>query len=188
MARNVVLGTLAKRERQVLLRIAREAVAARVNAVDVPAMDTSVKGSGGAFVTLRIARALRGCIGHVEATRPLAETVQVVAMAAAADDPRFPPVRPEELAQVVIEVSVIGLLEPCLGPAHVEIGRHGLVVDDGVGRGLLLPQVAVEWGWDGHTFLSQACVKAGLRPDAWRDDATIFRFEAQVFGEDDPSL
>ena len=151
-------------------------------------LDTSVKSSGGAFVTLRIEQALRGCIGHVEADGPLAETVQVVAMAAAADDPRFPPLRPEELSQVVIEVSVLGPLEPCSGPAHIEIGRHGLLVGDGAGRGLLLPQVAVEWGWDGHTFLSQACVKAGLRPDAWQDEATIFRFEAQVFGEDDPSL
>jgi len=79
----------------------------------------------------------------------------------------------EELQQIVIEISVLGPLEPCSGPQAIEIGRHGLVVDEGQCRGLLLPQVAVEWGWDAHTFVSKTCVKAGLRPDVWTRDAAL---------------
>ena len=172
-------------ERRTLLRIARDSVTARVTQGVAPEVDSSMTRHGGAFVTLRIDQALRGCIGRVDADRPLAETVQQVAAAAAADDPRFPPLRAEELAEVLIEVSVLGPLEACCGPAEIEVGRHGVVVDDGLCRGLLLPQVAVEWGWDGRTFLAQTCVKAGLHPDAWEKGAQVFRFEALVFGEGD---
>ena len=178
---------LAPGERQTLLRIARASVTARVTAAGVPALDFSGSHAGGAFVTLRIAELLRGCIGQVEADAPLSETVQHVAAAAATEDPRFPPLRHEELEHVVIEVSVLGPLEPCAGPTHIEVGRHGLVVDSGLRRGLLLPQVAVEWGWNSHTFLTQTCVKAGLKPDAWKSDAKLFRFEAEVFREDGPT-
>ena len=174
---------LAAEDRRTLLQIARGSVTARVTAAAAPPLDSTLTRLGGAFVTLRIAQALRGCIGRVTADRPLAETVQHVAAAAASEDPRFPPVRAEELGEVVIEVSVIGPLEVCGGPAEIEVGRHGVVVDDGLRRGLLLPQVAIEWGWDGHTFLTQTCVKAGLRPHAWKKGVQVFRFEAQVFGE-----
>ena len=177
---------LADDERQTLLRIAREAVTARAHARDVPSDLVRIDRSGGAFVTLRVAETLRGCIGHVEADRPLVDIVRRVAAAAASEDPRFPPLRPPELSDVVIEISVLGPLETCRGPTHIEVGRHGLVVDDGEHRGLLLPQVAVEWGWDGHTFLSQTCVKAGLKPDAWQGGLQIFTFEAEVFSESPP--
>ena len=176
---------LAAEERRALLRIARASVTARVTAAATPPVVSTETRLGGAFVTLWIAQALRGCIGRVTADRPLAETVQHVAAQAASEDPRFPPVRAEELGEVVIEVSVIGPLEVCAGPAEIEVGRHGVVVDDGPRRGLLLPQVAVEWGWGRHTFLTQTCVKAGLRPDAWKKGARLFRFEAEVFAEGD---
>ena len=117
---------LAAEERRTLLRIARASVTARVTAAAAPPVDSTETRLGGAFVTLRIAQALRGCIGRVTADRPLAETVRHVAAAAASEDPRFPPVRAEELGEVVIEVSVIGPLEVCAGPAEIEVGRHGV--------------------------------------------------------------
>lgn len=175
---------LAVDERQLLLAIARESVTACVQA-EAPRsvrgrLDTTVPG---AFVTLRIDGALRGCIGHLDSECCLGETIQRVAMAAATEDPRFPPLHRRELGSVVIEISVLGPLEPCSDPSQLVVGRHGVVVDDGARRGLLLPQVAVEWGWDGFTFLSQVCLKAGLAPNAWQHGADIFRFEAEVFEE-----
>ena len=151
-----------------------------------PAAGPSPARAGGAFVTLRIDGQLRGCVGRVEADRPLDEVVRDAAQAAAAEDPRFPALRPAELPQVVIEVSVLGALEPCAGPEALVVGRHGVLVEQDRRRGLLLPQVAVEQGWSASAFVAQACVKAGLSPDAWRRGATLFRFEADVFAEDGP--
>ena len=88
-----------------------------------------------------------------------------------------------ELPELDIEISLLGPLEPIAGPDDYEIGRHGLVVEMGDRRGLLLPQVATEWGWDRETFLAQTCHKAGLRRNAWRHGAKMWRFEAEVFGE-----
>jgi len=88
-----------------------------------------------------------------------------------------------ELPHIDIEISLLGPLEPIAGPAEIEIGRHGLVIHHGWARGLLLPQVAVEWRWDAETFLTQTCHKAGLPNDAWQHGAKIWRFEAEVFGE-----
>ena len=127
---------------------------------------------------------LRGCVGQVEGQRSLLETVRDVAAAAASTDPRFPPVRVEELPPIVFEVSILEPLESCSGPQAIEIGRHGLVVDDGERRGLL-PQVAVEWGWDARIFASKTCVKAGLRPDAWTRAVALSMLEAEVFRETD---
>ena len=174
---------LSEEERRVLLTAARAAVTARAGGRDATETGSSIDCHAGAFVTLRIGETLRGCIGHVDADRPLVDTVRRVADAAAAEDPRFPPLREDELSGVVVEISVLGPLTPCPDPTTIEVGRHGLVVEDDGHRGLLLPQVAVEWGWDGHTFLAQTCVKAGLRPDAWKTGASVFTFEADVFSE-----
>ena len=178
-------GLLTEHERRVLLQLARASATATVTGgdVDVPAIPLTRE--GGAFVTLHVSDMLRGCVGHIECRGSLIETVQQVAAAAATEDPRFPPVRVEELQQIVIEISVLGPLEPCSGPQAVEIGRHGLVIDDERHRGLLLPQVAVERSWDAHTFVSKTCVKAGLRPDAWTGVAVLSMFEADVFSESD---
>jgi AmmeMemoRadiSam system protein A len=139
----------------------------------------------GAFVTLKHRGELRGCIGTLQCRATLAEEIVRAAIGAAREDPRFQPVSSAELAELTIEVSVLGPLEQ-IDPhdtAAVVIGRHGLVVEQGYRRGLLLPQVAPEWGWDRETFLSQTCRKAGLAPDAWRRGATVYRFEAVVFGD-----
>lgn len=172
-------------DRRRLLRIARDAIAAHVgrlaHALDPDGELASRRGA--AFVTIYKGSELRGCIGHVEPDLLLATVVARCAVAACSADPRFPPVVASELPQLAIELSLLGPLEPIAGPEDIAIGRHGLVVERGSRRGLLLPQVALEWEWDSRTFLMQTCRKAGLAPDAWTGGATIRRFEAEVFTE-----
>ena len=172
-------------ERQALLRLARQAIAARLEgrAVVAPAADGGLAHRTGAFVTIRHNDLLRGCIGSVERGDPLVEVVARCAGDAATLDPRFPPLPLDHLPEVVLEISVLGPFEPVDDPAEVEVGRHGLVVEQGKQRGLLLPQVPTERGWDRETFLAQTCVKAGLPTDAWQTGASMFIFEAYVFGE-----
>jgi len=136
----------------------------------------------GAFVTLRDGSGLRGCVGRVEAATPLYLTVRECALSAAFHDSRFDPVRPDEIAHLQIEISVISSLEQ-IQPGEIEVGRHGLMISEGASRGLLLPQVAVEWNWDRTRFLEETCGKAGLPPNAWKHGAHIFAFTAQVFAE-----
>ena len=178
--------------RRGLLERAREVIASAVAAQPFPprADATSPAGTsipadfhGGAFVTLRIGGALRGCIGYPEPLLPLVEAVERCAVSAAFSDPRFPPLTADELPGVMLEISVLGPLERVADIADVEIGRHGLIVELGRRRGLLLPQVAVEWNWDAAEFVSQTCLKAGLARDAWRNGAELFKFEAEVFGD-----
>ena len=140
--------------------------------------------ASGVFVTLKTRGVLRGCLGTLESRDGLAPDVVRCAADAASADPRFPAVSPGELPEVAIEVSVLGPLEAIdpLDPSEIVIGRHGLVVEQGRHRGLLLPQVATEWDWTREQFLRQTCLKAGLEGDAWRHGARVFRFEAEVFG------
>jgi AmmeMemoRadiSam system protein A len=125
---------------------------------------------------------LRGCIGHIEASAPLSETVRECAVAAAVRDPRFEPITSLELADLRIEISVLSDLID-VRPEEVEVGRHGLLISRSFRRGLLLPQVATQWHWDREQFLEQTCLKAGLPADAWRQDARIQAFTADVFAE-----
>jgi AmmeMemoRadiSam system protein A len=174
-------------ERKDLLGIARRAVEGFVGTGTIPAEEGArgkLAAPGAAFVTLTKKGRLRGCIGFTEAVAPLFKVVQECAVAAATEDPRFSPVSQEELPSLCVEISVLTPLFP-IRPEEVEVGRHGLMVSQGRARGLLLPQVPVEWGWDRETFLDQTCVKAGLRPSAWRHGATLKAFTAEVFGEDD---
>jgi AmmeMemoRadiSam system protein A len=169
-----------------ILRIARRAVEAAVRGEGAPSLPANlpaaVRRRAGAFVTLHVDGDLRGCIGHVEARRALAETVAQAA-ASATLDRRFPPLAPQDLAHLQIEVSVLSALAPML-PAHVEVGVHGLLIECGGRAGLLLPQVPIEHGWDRETFLDHLCRKAGLPAGSWkRADARIFAFTAHVFGE-----
>jgi AmmeMemoRadiSam system protein A len=113
---------------------------------------------------------------------PLDRTVIETARAAAFDDPRFPSVKLEEARELAISISVLSPLKP-VKPEDVEVGRHGLLVSQGGLRGLLLPQVPVEHGWDRVRFLERTCLKAGLGPNAWRTGATIEAFTAEVFGD-----
>lgn len=172
-------------DRQRLLQIARHAITAHATGTPQQALDRAWLPSrrGGAFVTLHSDGELRGCIGHVEANDLLTKVVARCAIAASSADPRFPAIGDAELSLVEIEISLLGVFERIVGPADVEIGRHGLLVEQGRQRGLLLPQVAVEWKWDAATFLNQTCRKAGLPVEGWRAGATAWRFEAEVFSE-----
>ena len=136
----------------------------------------------GAFVTLKLGGRLRGCIGNVVGNGPLVATIERMAQAAAFEDPRFAPVTAGEFPELEIEVSVMGPLTPCPDPELIEVGRHGLYIRKSMHSGLLLPQVATEWGWDRETFLDQTCVKAGLPKGSWRKSKTeIWWFEAVIF-------
>lgn len=175
---------LAPGERAELLRIARRAAEEYLRSGRVP-LESPPPGRltepGAAFVTLTSGGRLRGCIGHTEPVAPLYRTVQECAVAAA-EDPRFPPVSLREIGNLRIEISVLGPLLP-IRPEEVRVGKHGLMIRKGARRGLLLPQVPVEYRWDRKTFLDQVCLKAGLPPGSWRADAELFGFTAEVFGE-----
>lgn len=140
----------------------------------------------GAFVTLRRGEELRGCIGHIAPDRPLAEVVARMALSAALEDPRFPPVGPEELALVRIEISVLSEPEPMPdpSPSRIRAGQDGVLVRRGWRQGLLLPQVATEQGWGAEDLLAGACRKAGLDASAWREPGTeVYVFQVEAFGE-----
>jgi len=169
-------------ERIALLKIAREAITARIAGGRAPDIPDGTR-LAGAFVSIHRHGELRGCIGRIEADRPVAQVIAECAVSACTRDPRFPAVTRDELADIDIELSVLGPFERITGPEEIEIGRHGLLVERDARRGLLLPQVATEWKWDALTFLGQTCRKAGLSVTAWKDGATIWRFEAEVFSE-----
>jgi len=141
----------------------------------------------GAFVTITDRGALRGCIGHIAPDRELGAVVREMTVAAAQDDPRFPPVDPDELPHLALEISVLSEPAPLLAPVEpgrIVIGRDGLIVRHGRHIGLLLPQVAAEYHWGPEAFLTATCRKAGLPPEAWREPGTeVFAFQADVFGE-----
>ena len=138
----------------------------------------------GAFVSLHASQTLRGCIGQLGADEELYKVVQECVVSAATSDTRFAPVTPAEIAALQIEISVLEPFRVLESVEEIEVGIHGLFVVRGGKRGVLLPQVASEYGWDRYEFLAQTCRKAGLPGDAWRDSATSIRtFEAQVFSE-----
>ena len=136
----------------------------------------------GAFTSIYLRGELRGCVGYVLPTSPVYRAVAETARAAAFDDNRFPPVTPEEAPHLEIELSILSSPQ-AIRAEEIEVGRHGLLVSGYGRRGLLLPQVPVEHGWDRTTFLEQTCRKAGLPADAWRKGATVEAFTAEVFGD-----
>ena len=137
----------------------------------------------GVFVSFHLDGALRGCIGHPDGNQMLATVVPQCAVSAATGDPRFDPITAPELDRCVIEISVLGPISVLRDVQDIVVGRHGLIAEQGWRRGLLLPQVAVEYGWDREEFLARTCGKAGLPADAWRRGATISAFEADVFDD-----
>jgi AmmeMemoRadiSam system protein B/AmmeMemoRadiSam system protein A len=176
--------SLSAPEKKELLELAREAVrtfVAEKKVLDYKTQDANLLAERGAFVTLKKKGELRGCIGFIEPVAPLWNTVIQTAVYAASEDPRFPPVESDELENLEYEVSVLSPLQKIADPSLVQVGKHGLVIAMGGRKGILLPQVAVENGWSRETFLNQACVKAGLPPDAWKKGAEISIFEAIVF-------
>lgn len=178
---------LSTEQREHLLRIARTALREAVYGRPLPPLKDlpgPLRTPRGAFVTLKRRGELRGCIGHVYPHLSLAETVQQMAAAAALRDPRFPPVSPDELPEIEVEISALGLPQKVEKVEQICVGRHGLIVHHPDGQGLLLPQVAAERGWDRETFLAHTCRKAGLPRDAWKSpEAEISVFSAEVFGE-----
>jgi AmmeMemoRadiSam system protein A len=171
-------------EREILLQLAHRAIAARLHgeAIDLKAPMPHLAEPRGAFTTLHINGELRGCIGYVLPVNPLYTTIAETAVAAAFQDPRFNPVTEREARELKVEISVMSPLFP-IAPKQVEVGKHGLLISLDGRRGLLLPQVPVEHGWDAETFLSETCRKAWLPADAWREGANIEAFTAEVFGE-----
>lgn len=176
-------------ERKRLLRLAHDSIWASLDAreLDVNPPSEHLAQHRGAFTTLHLHGHLRGCVGYIVAQHSVWQTVAETAAAAAFDDTRFDPVTREEAGMLRIEVSVLSPMFP-ISPDEVVVGVHGLLVSDGANRGLLLPQVPVELGWDRETFLNQTCIKARLAPDAWRKKAKLMAFTAEVFGETDPEL
>lgn len=171
-------------ERRILLQLARQAMEAALAGATlelVPPSDHLAEPRG-AFTTLHLDGKLRGCVGYVFPVRPLYRTVAETAVAAALNDPRFLPVGPEELPDLKVEISVLSSMA-LIAPEDIAIGHHGVMITSGLRRGLLLPQVALEYGWDVVRFLAETCQKAGLPPDAWKHGATIEAFTTEIFSE-----
>lgn len=171
-------------DRRLLLDIAHRSILAALRQADLDLTPPNEKLAQprGAFTTLHLDGQLRGCVGYILAAKPLYSTVAETAQAAAFQDFRFYPVTLQEAERLKIEISVLSPLQP-IRPDEVEIGRHGLVVSWGNRRGLLLPQVPLEHGWNRETFLEQTCIKAGLAADAWKSGANLESFTAEIFGD-----
>ena len=169
-------------ERRCLLALAHDAIAGALagRPVDTRPPSEHLAEHRGAFTTLTIAGELRGCVGYVFPSYSLYRTIAETAVAAGLHDTRFAPVTPDELPKLEYEISVLSPLQP-IDPEDVEVGKHGLVVTFGGRRGLLLPQVPVEHGWNRETFLAQTCLKAGLPADAWERGAELQAFTAEIF-------
>jgi uncharacterized protein (TIGR00296 family) len=185
---------LTKPEGELAVRLARGAIeeclnnGIKIKPDNLPEVFSEKRG---VFVTLNTRKELRGCIGRPYPILPLGEAVIVSAINAARDDPRFSPVKPEEIDRLTIEVTVLTVprridAKPRDLPGRIVIGRDGLIVATGRCSGLLLPQVAVEHGFDCTEFLCQTCMKAGLMPDAWLNGAEVYSFEGQIFEEIEP--
>jgi AmmeMemoRadiSam system protein A len=182
-------GDLTSEEQAELLRVARQSLEEHFAGRGPFQPDPSTETLGehrGAFVTLHQAGDgdLRGCVGMMRSEESLAATVARMAVSAAVDDGRFEPVTEKELPRLQIEISALGPLLP-IRPENVEVGRHGLLISHRGHRGVLLPQVPVEHGWDRETFLDHTCMKAGLLPGAWQEEGVeLLGFTAEVFGEE----
>ncbi len=174
---------LSPAERSALLDLARAAIATRLGFAAVTPVHPVFETRAGAFVTVFVSGALRGCIGIPHDGGSLGDVVRHCAQAAAFEDSRFPPIGTTEFASLGIEISILSGLRPFDGPERLVVGRHGVIVERGWNRGLLLPQVAVEHGWNACEFLDQTCRKAGLPAGAWRDGTSVTIFEADVFGD-----
>ena len=176
---------LSTQHRADLLLIARRSLEARVRRerLPLPSPEAPLDARCGAFVSIHARGALRGCLGRLEPDAPLVHTVHELAALVSDSDSRFEPVSSDELADLEIEISVLTPEQAVASVDDVEVGRHGLIVEQGYRRGLLLPQVPTEYGWDRITFVEHTCLKAGLPRDAWRHGARLLVFEAEVFNE-----
>jgi AmmeMemoRadiSam system protein A len=181
---------LSTADKQLLLHVARDSIEAHFKgkaSTPVKTESPVLSEARGAFVSLHRHGQLRGCIGYLEAVKPLLQTVREMAASAAFHDPRFRPLQASELDDLEIEISVLSPMRLIKSTDEIEVGKHGLYIVRGLNRGLLLPQVATQYHWDRQAFLEQTCCKAGLLPDAWKDPHTqIFVFSAEVFADQPP--
>jgi AmmeMemoRadiSam system protein A len=180
-----VVNLISADERRQLLQLARRALEARVRREPPPVIERggALDSHAAAFVTVYVGGELRGCLGRLEPDRRLAETIVHLAEVVSDSDPRFAPVMRDELTDMALEISVLTAERRVAAIDEIEIGRHGVIVEQGSRRGLLLPQVAPEHGWDRETLLAHAARKAALPPDVWQQGASVYVFEAEVFGE-----
>ena len=177
---------LSRREKSLLLDIARKAISSHLENGTMPGKEETeplLLEKRGCFVCIKINGKLRGCIGNFVSDRPLYQLVREMAVSAATKDPRFYPMRKEELGESTLEISVLTPLRKVSSIEEIEVGKHGLYIEKNVARGVLLPQVATEYGWDRETFLGQTSIKAGMAADGWKEGADIYIFGAEVFHE-----
>jgi len=178
--------SLTPEHKQFLLRLARRAIEHYLKdraAIEVPEADQILAEKRGAFVTVKVDGDLRGCIGYPLPHKPLVETIIDTAVLAVSQDYRFTPLEIDELDRAQIEISVLSLPRPVKDVGEIEVGRHGIIISRGHNKGLLLPQVPEEYGWDRETFLRHGCLKAGLGESEWKKGALIEIFTADVFSE-----
>lgn len=175
-------------EQAILLKIAREAIGMTVRGEPLyiePREEKTLNSRSGCFVTIKQNHKLRGCIGNFQSEKPLFKEVAAMAIASATKDPRFYPMSVDELQQFSLEISVLSPLKKIEAIDEILVGRDGIYLEMNYYRGVLLPQVAIENGWNRETFLRQTCIKAGLPTNAWQDkDAEIYIFSAQVFSDE----
>ena len=178
---------LKSKEKKILLEIAHKAIAAVVREEDTtpePREEKALNIRNGCFVTIKQDEELRGCIGNFQSDLPLFKEVAEMAAASACKDPRFYPLQEDEISNISIDISVLSPLEKIEDIESIEIGTHGIYLEKGYYRGVLLPQVATEHKWDRETFLKQTCIKAGLPTDSWEaEDTDLYIFSAEVFSD-----
>jgi AmmeMemoRadiSam system protein A len=177
---------LTKKEQKELLKIARDTIVSYVGKGVLPAVESASAGlnlESGCFVTIKQSGQLRGCIGNFVSAQPLYRLVQEMAVSAATRDPRFYPMKQQDLDAFELEISVLSPLKRISSVDEIRVGAHGIYLIKNGSRGVLLPQVATEYGWDRDTFLRHTCLKAGLPENAWQKDCEIYIFSALVFGE-----
>jgi len=170
--------------RKLLLQIAREAIIAYLEGGKLPQVTppgSELQEKRGCFVCIKMNGRLRGCIGNFIADKPLYQLVQEMAVSAATRDPRFYPMKKHDTVDFSLEISVLTPLRKIESIEEITVGMHGLYIEKNHSRGVLLPQVATEYGWDRETFLRQTCLKAGLDPDAWQEGTNLYVFSAEVF-------
>ncbi|HCP16533.1 MAG: hypothetical protein XD76_1677 [candidate division TA06 bacterium 32_111] len=175
-----------------LLKVARETILKELKGERIDLSepdDEELKKKSGCFVTLKINGDLRGCIGYIQPVMELYRAVSQMAIEAAFNDPRFYPLTFEEFSNVKIEISVLTPLQKVEDLSDITVGKDGLLIKKGFRSGLLLPQVATEWGYNREQFLKQTCLKAGLYPDCYKEkDTQIYKFQAEIFSEEDFNL
>jgi AmmeMemoRadiSam system protein A len=180
------MPSLSEADRRAALQLARTAVVEAVSRRKLPdgfPREGIFAERRAVFVTLHVNKRLQGCIGVIEANEPLGEAIVRCAASAALEDPRFAPMKADQLGGLSIEISLLSSMEP-IAPESIQLGHHGLLVRLQAQRGLLLPQVAIEHRLTREQFLEETCRKAGLPREAWRDpEARLFGFSCEVFSE-----